>query len=1203
MTVHLSARLAWHMEGWNGRVCADPASNTFCVGQHSYPGDQIRVSRNLDWEIANAGVSCSRTDGTPPCVYSINAFGKETIGGYADAPDWYPANERVTWDLAPSTVCIWPFEQMYRPEVENRGSGPMYDYDQRLAYANQYFGRIAENRSLVFYYSNYSNPFSEDDSRRYVIVGVSRVKSVGKIRYYTDMTPGDRKKFGGGFVWGLDLTSHYPDEGLRLPYHAYLDRPDVVERFIAVPPNSRNFKYATRQFDDDDALEIIEAMIKSVSTLAEMGDSSEQWDARLDWLHSVVGELWTERGLFPGLPHVLDHLGIPKAIAFFKARTEAGAEIEAKDTIFAFLAGENARAPELGLNEAEARSARRRWALLEDDEQALIRDALVRFAVTKDQVAKVLDHGRASCGITASCEELRENPYVLAEQFVGEDPDDTISFSKIDHGMFPAPDLGGDALADVDDWRRLRALCVALLKEGQSDVFVSARQLIHDVNHRLSFYPEWKRHQFTERYLEVDRDSLQPALHLRTEAGALWVYLREAFDDERLIENTLRSLATRPDIVFRRPVTTAHWSEFLRDPNTQLASSAGDDYAQAVASQAEACSHLFPLPLCVLAGEAGTGKTTVVGALLQAIERTEGAGASFQLLAPTGKAAERLRERTGRRGQTATVHSFLAKRGWLNENMTFKRTGGQREQAITTYIIDESSMLSLELMAALFRAVNWTSVQRLILVGDPSQLPPIGRGRIFADTIDWLRSLGAVGELSINVRQMENRTLGRGTAILELADAYVRRLPAAEGGTDAEPAAAETILRRVQEGGDVDKDLRVAYWRGGDDLRTKLIGLFVGDVAAGIGDAADHDWRFWRTAFGENKCPELYQVLTPYRGEEFGTESLNAAFQELVQGRPPGEMRIIDHSGIALNDKVIQIKNRPPSKPIWAWSWSMRRNEQVEVYNGELGFANPHSFDASRTRWAGFRPIRCQVSFSSKLDYAVGYGRDLGKRPDGKRLRREDIDDNLELAYAVSIHKAQGSEFDHVYFVVPKHKQTLLSRELFYTGLTRAARRCTLLIEEDISPLLSMRRLERSRLLWINASLFSFRPVPDDLRVLGGWYEEGKIHSTLTEYMVRSKSEVIIANLLFDREIPFQYETPLFAPDGTFYLPDFTIRWHGQDWYWEHLGRLEDEGYRNHWETKRAWYDAHFPGRLVTTVDSGDLTKDAAAVINSHFTA
>jgi exodeoxyribonuclease V alpha subunit len=1202
MTVHLSARLAWHMEGWNGHVCKVPAANTFCVGHHSYPGDQIRVSRDLDWEVANAGLSCARKTELPPCVYSINAFGKETIGAYADAPDWYPANERVTWDLPPSTVCIWPFEQMYGPEVRNTGGGQQYDYDKRRAGAESYFEQIEANSSLVFYYSNYSNPFSEDDAQRYVIVGVSRVKSVGKMRNYTDMTPEDRKKYGGGFVWGLDLTSHYPDEGLRLPYHRYLDRPEEAERFIVVPPNPRNFKYATRQFDDDDALEIIEALIKSVSTLKEMGDSSEDWDARLDWLHSVVAELWAQRGLFPGLPPILDHLAIPKAIAFFKQRTEAGDELQAKRAIFEFLAGDSSEEAALGLTETEKRSARRQWALREDDEQAFIRDVLVRFAITKDQIAKILDPRREAYGITSSFTEVGENPYILAEQFVGENADDTISFAKIDHGALPAPDLGGEALADVDDWRRLRSLCVDQLKAGQSDVFVSARQLIHDVNHRLSFYPEWKRHQFTERYLEVDRESLEPALQLRKEASALWVYLRQAFDDERLIESTLRDLAARTNIVFRTPVTSAHWSEYLRDPRTPLASSAGDEYAKAVASQAQACADLFPSPLCVLAGEAGTGKTTVVGALLRAIERTEGAGSSFQLLAPTGKAAERLRERTGRKGQTATVHSFLAKRGWLNDNLTFKRSGGQREQSITTYIIDESSMLSLELMAALFRAINWNSVQRLILVGDPSQLPPIGRGRVFADTIDWLRSVGVVGELSINVRQMENRALARGTAILELADAYVRQPPAIQDRGDNDTADAERILKRVQEGGDVDKDLRVVYWRGGEDLGVKLIELFTSDVAAEIGDAPASGFKFWRAAFHDYARPDLYQVLTPYRGEEFGTESLNAAFQELVQGRSRGEMRVIDGSGIALNDKVIQVRNRPPSNPIWAWSWSANRADQVEVYNGELGFAKPHSFDSKYLSWSKFRPEHCQVLFSSKPDYAVGYGRALGKRADGKWLPREDIDENLELAYAVSIHKAQGSEFDRVYFVVPKHKQALLSRELFYTGLTRAARHCTLLIEEDISPLLSMRRLEKSRLLRINASLFSFQPVPDELRVLGPWYAEGKIHSTLTDYMVRSKSEVIIANLLSSREIPFEYETPLYAADGTFYLPDFTIRWHGQNWYWEHLGRLDEDEYRNHWETKREWYDLHFPGRLVTTVDTGNLTKNATELIRTHFT-
>lgn len=275
--------------------------------------------------------------------------------------------------------------------------------------------------------------------------------------------------------------------------------------------------------------------------------------------------------------------------------------------------------------------------------------------------------------------------------------------------------------------------------------------------------------------------------------------------------------------------------------------------------------------------------------------------------------------------------------------------------------------------------------------------------------------------------------------------------------------------------------------------------------------------------------------------------------------------------------------------------------EQVEVYNGELGFVRPHAFDAKKVSWPGFRPKKFQVVFSSKPDHSVGYWSGLGKTPAGRWMPNESVEENLELAYAISVHKAQGSEFDRTYFVIPKHKQSLLSRGPFYTGLTRAGQHCTLLIEEDISPLLSMCRLEKSRLLRINASLFSFQPVPQELRKLGDWYEEGKIHSTLAEYMVRSKSEVIIANMLFDRDIPFTYEEPLFAPDGTFDLPDFTITWQGEDWYWEHLGRLDDEGYSNHWDTKRAWYEEHFPGRLVTTEESGELSREAAARIASHF--
>ena len=81
MIKHLSLRLAWHNEGWNGNICKDPKSNVYCIGQYSYPGDFIAGSRDLDWEIQKnvAGCNCSKLDKIPACARSINAFGSEKI--------------------------------------------------------------------------------------------------------------------------------------------------------------------------------------------------------------------------------------------------------------------------------------------------------------------------------------------------------------------------------------------------------------------------------------------------------------------------------------------------------------------------------------------------------------------------------------------------------------------------------------------------------------------------------------------------------------------------------------------------------------------------------------------------------------------------------------------------------------------------------------------------------------------------------------------------------------------------------------------------------------------------------------------------------------------------------------------------------------------------------------------------------------------
>jgi exodeoxyribonuclease V alpha subunit len=1188
MTTHISVRLAWHDSGWNGHICRDPKANTYCVGQYSYQRDMIVRDRDLDWELACAGQPCSQLNRVPPCIHSINAFGPDELQAYAPPPSWFRDGTQVkTWKLPPCTAAIWPYEEMYRDEVLNpKDAGPRHNPVKRREGANEFFVQITPDRSLVFYYANYSNPFSENDQHFYVVVGAGRVKAVGEELTWIGQSAEMEERYSPS-VWARDITSHYPDQGLRLPYHVYMDHPSVLERILFVPENPRHFKYAARHISDDGALGLIERLSEIVGILQEIGDASENWQVRQEWLASVMAELWHNRGLYPGVLRVLDYLKFSEAVPYAIEQIPIRGERDVQDELFAFLQGQVDVVSGLSLDRQRVKKIRKRWRLLEADQQTLLRDVLPRFDLQTDQICHILEKPE-SASIYASHADIIENPYVLCEQYVGADPDDQITFSQIDHGILPSPDLGAEPELEPDDWERLRALCVEQLQRADQHTFLPADQVLYGLNHKLSFLPEWKHAQFTPRHLEVDEDDLSGALTFRRANGQLYLYRKAIFEDERAVETVLRQLAVRPDIPLRSPVTTGHWYGYLYDPESELAQSHPDEYEKAIAQQIEVCQQIFRRPVSVLCGAAGTGKTTVVKAIIQAIEKAHGTGTSFQLLAPTGKAADRLRDRTGK--DARTLHSFLAQRGWLNDNFTFRRRSGQREESITTYVIDESSMLDLPLLATFIRAVNWNAVQRLIFVGDPNQLPPIGTGKILADLIDWLRHEMPehVGELKTNMRQLCNQLTGRGTGIIDLASLYVRRELEEEKKADHD-AQEEEVLAKVQEGGDVTGDLRVLYWQTTDKLEQLVVDTIVADMQqdTGLSLEPSSPYKLWDAAMKKEdgeQYPEATQVISPYRGELFGIEHINLILQRHKNGWWLDNKGAL--GGVTFFDKVIQIINRPQSRPIWAYNLQTRKSERIQVFNGEIGMTKIHAFDKNRWRWSGFHVEKFQVVFTRKQGYWVEYG------------SQSDVEENLELAYAISVHKAQGSEFQRVYFILPKHKRGLLSRELFYTGLTRAQTHCTLLVQEDISPILSLRRLENSHLARINSSLFEFRPAPPELQTMHEWYEEGKIHRTLAEQMVRSKSEVIIANMLADRDIPFKYEVPLYAHDGTFYLPDFTITYRGQEWYWEHLGMLHDERYRNHWETKRAWYEKHgFADRLITTTEEGGFDSQSVLQI------
>ena len=92
-----------------------------------------------------------------------------------------------------------------------------------------------------------------------------------------------------------------------------------------------------------------------------------------------------------------------------------------------------------------------------------------------------------------------------------------------------------------------------------------------------------------------------------------------------------------------------------------------------------------------------------------------------------------------------------------------------------------------------------------------------------------------------------------------------------------------------------------------------------------------------------------------------------------------------------------------------------------------------------------------------------------------------------------------------------------------------------------------------------------------------------------------------IANILQLKGVPFEYEIPLFADDGTMYLPDFTITWQGEKYYWEHIGRLDLPEYKNHWETKKKWYEKYFPDQLIVTYESEMQSKDIENILKDKF--
>ena len=319
---------------------------------------------------------------------------------------------------------------------------------------------------------------------------------------------------------------------------------------------------------------------------------------------------------------------------------------------------------------------------------------------------------------------------------------------------------------------------------------------------------------------------------------------------------------------------------------------------------------------------------------------------------------------------------------------------------------------------------------------------------------------------------------------------------------------------------------------------------------------------------------------------QFRTRQVDASRQQRNRKYP----KPMGTEEIVYGDKVINLTNTDPS----LWHFKHRKvypaKDDAYIANGEIGMAVGYFWRKGMPdlRW------KLEVEFSSQPGFKYNFtSRDF----------REEGNPILELAYALTVHKAQGSEFGTVLLVLPNPCR-LLSRELLYTALMRQTERVIILHQGPRADLRKFSSDDRSETARRLMNLFE---VPQPVEIEGRFYEEKLIHRTSRREMVRSKSEVIIADLLAANGIDYAYEQALPIGSTTKY-PDFTIEdmESGDNYYWEHCGMLHVPQYRRRWEEKLAWYRANkiLPseegggerGTLILTQDGSNGSIDAANI-------
>lgn len=538
---------------------------------------------------------------------------------------------------------------------------------------------------------------------------------------------------------------------------------------------------------------------------------------------------------------------------------------------------------------------------------------------------------------SAALETVHENPYIISASHIG------ASFAEADN------------------------LALELGIEGDSINRISAAvlfELQHNSGNGHCFIPRDKLIAATSQLISVPTDLVSDAIDSLSENGGLVCdkvanlnvcYLTELYEAETYTAERLKSM------VGLKTKSSANIERLI----TKLESLYDISYAPL---QKQSIELALNNRILVITGGPGTGKTTILKGILSLYDELE---LETLLAAPTGRAAKRMSELTGR--EASTIHRLLgAKMAEDGETVVFSKHEGDPLNC-DALVLDECSMVDITLMSSLLKALKPGC--RLVLVGDADQLPSVGPGNVFLDIIRS-QTVPTV-RLTEIFRQKGDSRIVRNAHMINRGE-----------HPDFEANTGDFFrLRRLKGGTAVETIVELCARRLPENMKIPSASI---------------------------------QVLSPTRKGETGTVNLNKRLQAALN--PPSESKkekLFGEAVFRVGDRVIQTKNNYDT--IWKTKGGV---SGAGVYNGDIGTI------------AQIDPITetLTVDFEDKLaTYSF------------------EMLNELEHAWALTVHKSQGSEYRAVVLALSGDVQMLLTRGVLYTAVTRAKELLIMVGDDNIA--------------------------------------------------------------------------------------------------------------------------------------------------------